>query len=527
MSGLEASAVMGKPISFLSVDAEGAASLEEMWKQVASTGGHWEGDVWCRSAEGDEYALRISATALRTENGRIDQYVLLLSDITERKRDEERIRYQANYDALTGLPNRSLFTDRLQQAVLSASRGQQRVGLMFIDLDGFKAVNDNLGHDMGDFLLKEAAKRISSCVREYDTVARLGGDEFTVVMPNIESSRDGAIVGQRILKSLDAPFVWGDRVGRVSGSIGIAMFPEDAPDAETLLRNADAAMYQAKSQGKANYQFYTADLNQEVHERQTIKEGLIGALERQEFQVHYQPRVSVAKGAITGVEALLRWKSPELGEVPPDKFISVLEEAGLMPDVGTWIIEQACRQQVEWRKAGVDNMRIAINLSVRQLRRPGLAAKIREIAEQTGANTSRLELELTEIMLIKDAESCVTTLWELRELGIKLVLDDFGTGYSSLTYLRRFPLEIIKIDTLFISGIATSSDDADMAKTIIDMGHGLGKTIVAEGVETEEQLAVLRTLGCDDAQGFLFCPPMKGSELNLLLARGRWQKAGG
>ncbi len=518
ITGYAAEEVVGKPPTFFTSGQCEADVIDAMWQTVHETG-RWGGELWNLRKNGERYAERLAITAIRDSAGVATQYVILCSDVTQRKLDEERIRYQANYDALTGLPNRTLFVDRLQQAVATAARADQMVGLMFIDLDGFKLVNDTLGHDMGDALLKEAGNRLLGCVRSADTVARLGGDEFTVIMPDLRDIRNASIVAQRIIESLRQPFELGGREAFVSASIGITSFPGDADDTASLLKNADAAMYRAKEQGKANYQFYTQDLNVEVNERLVIKNGLSKALEREEFTLYYQPKISVQNGAITGVEALLRWRNPELGMVSPVKFIPVMEETGLIGPVGEWAIEVACLQHKAWAETGF-RLRVAVNLSVRQLREPGLAKTVERLLTRTGVDPSGLELEITESMIMKDTENAVAVLRELHEMGIHLAMDDFGTGYSSLSYLKRFPLHTIKIDRSFVRDIATNTDDHEIIKTIISMGHSLRRRIVAEGVETEEQLAILRRLRCDEMQGYLVSPPVPAAEVSRLLNQG-------
>ncbi|MBY0431693.1 MAG: EAL domain-containing protein, partial [Rhodospirillales bacterium] len=467
ITGHCAEEVMGRAPTFL----DGEEGMTAIWEAV-ETDGRWQGERWNHRKNGERYAERFAITTVIDDQGLVAQYVVVFSDITQRKLDEERIRYQANYDALTGLPNRALFQDRLHTMVSAAQRTGDMLGLMFIDLDGFKLVNDTLGHDMGDELLKEAARRLSECVRSGDTVARLGGDEFTVLMPHLQDFRNAPIAAQRIIDTLEQPFDLGGKEAFVSASIGIATFPNDATDSQTLLKHADAAMYRAKEQGKANFQFYTADMNAEVTERLVIKNGLSKALEREEFTLYYQPKIDLRQNRMVGVEALLRWRNAELGPVSPAKFIPVMEETGLITPVGEWAIETACRQHREWTEAGLP-IRIAVNLSVRQLRQGGLAKTVSDLLSRAGIPPSGLELEITESMIMKDTENAVATLRELDEMGIHLAMDDFGTGYSSLSYLKRFPLHTIKIDRSFISDIATDQDDLEIIRTIISMGHSL------------------------------------------------------
>ncbi len=515
ITGYHAEDVMGRHPSFLTSGLNEAESYNDIWEAVRHDG-RWEGELWNLRKNGERYAERLAITAIHDDSGAVRDYVVLSSDITQRKLDEERIRYQANYDALTGLPNRALFMDRLTQAVATAGRSGQMVGLMFIDLDGFKLVNDTLGHDIGDKLLQEAGRRLGSCIRTADTVARLGGDEFTIIMPDLRDIRNAPIVAQRIIESLELPFSFGNREAFVSASIGITSFPDDAQDTHSLLKNADAAMYRAKEQGKANYQFFTQDLNADISERMVIKNGLTKALEREEFTLYYQPKIGLVDGCITGVEGLLRWRNPELGMVSPVKFIPIMEETGMIGPVGEWVIEVACQQHKQWAAEGFP-IRVAVNLSVRQLRQPGLAKTVDRILSAAGIPPSGLELEITESMIMKDTENAVSILRELHEMGIHLAMDDFGTGYSSLSYLKRFPLHTIKIDRSFVNDIAVDTDDHEIIKTIITMGHSLRRRIVAEGVETVEQLAILKRLACDEIQGYLVSPPVPAVELSRLL----------
>ncbi|HLN24021.1 MAG TPA: PAS domain S-box protein, partial [Patescibacteria group bacterium] len=517
ITGYEAREVIGRPPPFLRSAPPDRDLHDEIWSSVRGVG-RWDYEQWSNRKSGEEYAERLSVTATTDDAGRIGQYVVVFSDITQRKLDEERISYQANYDSLTELPNRALFMDRLAQALSGAERSAQRVGLMFLDLDGFKLVNDTLGHDIGDDLLQEAAVRLKDCVRTGDTVARLGGDEFTIIMPNLGDMRNAPIIAQRMIDALEKPFLLKTHEAFVSASIGIAAYPEDATDANSLLKNADAAMYRAKEQGKANYQFFTADLNAQVSERLLIKNGLSKALERGEFMLYYQPKCELATGRLTGVEALLRWRSKDMGMVSPVKFIPVMEETGLIGQVGEWALEVACNQHRLWRDAGYPHMRVAVNLSVRQLRAPDLPQTVEDILCRTGIDASGLELEITESMIMKDTENAVAVLRRLSDMGIHLAMDDFGTGYSSLSYLKLFPLHTIKIDRSFINDIATDPDDLEIIRTIISMGHSLRRRIVAEGVETEEQRVLLRKLRCDEMQGYLLSPPVPAAQIDAMLA---------
>ena len=516
ISGYDVEDVIGNyPINHTAL-SQGGAMFDEMWAGL-ETHGCWEGEFWNLRRNGEEYAERLSVTAITNPTGEVMQFAAILSDITKRKQDEERILYQANYDSLTGLPNRSLFMDRLTQAISSVQRSKKNLGLMFIDLDGFKLVNDTLGHDVGDMLLKEAAKRLGTCVRTGDTVARLGGDEFTVIMPNMADAKDAHLVAQRVLDSLGRAFLLGGHEVFVSGSIGITIYPDDAKDSQDLLKNADAAMYRAKEEGKANYQFFTSDMNEEVKERLVVKNGLSKALEQNEFLLLYQPKLDLKTNRVTGAEALMRWESPELGMVSPVRFIPILEETGMVVEVGEWAIHTACRQHVAWLDAGLPPIKVAVNLSARQLREPSFVKIVKTALKNNNLEPSAIEIEITESMLMSDAPIIVAALKELHDFGVHISMDDFGTGYSSLSYLKRFPIDTIKIDRSFVNDIHVDPDDAEIIHTIINMGHTLNRKIIAEGVETEEQLDILKAYRCDEIQGYFFSKPLEAHDFEMFV----------
>ncbi len=485
----------------------------------------WQGEVWSKRKNGDAYAESLTVSAVTGDNGEVDRYVAVTGDITRRKEDEERIHYQANYDALTGLPNRFLFLDRLGQALANSDRTGGKLGLLFVNLDGFKLVNDTLGHAFGDLLLKEASARLDACARTSDTVARLGGDEFTIIMPNLKDGRHAARLAQRALDSLARPFDLDGHEAYVSASIGITVYPDDATDAGDLLKNADTAMDRAKNEGRASYQFFTSALNEEFKERLVIRNGLSRALERDEFTLHYQPKVEIQSGRITGVEALMRWDSADMGQVPPAKFIPVLEETGQVVEVGEWAIRTACLQHKAWCEAGMPPLCVAVNLSARQLRETSFVSVVGKVLRETGVGAERLELEITESMLMSDSAKTVLALGQLHEMGIRLAMDDFGTGYSSLSYLKRFPIDTIKIDRSFVADLATDPDDVEIIKAIITIGHSLNRKVVAEGVETAEQLAILREYRCDEMQGYLFSRPLPAEEMTVFLKEKMLQSA--
>ncbi len=442
-------------------------------------------------------------------------------DLEERKRVEQSIRHMAHHDALTGLPNRALFRDRLSHAMAQADRYHQILAVLFLDLDRFKAINDTLGHNVGDQLLKIAAERLRSCVRDCDTVARLGGDEFTIIVEDIIEVQDAAVVAQKILDTLSQPFnLYGHEVF-ISVSIGLTLYPNDDENADNLLRNADSAMYRAKEYGRNNYQFYVADMNVKARERLMLESQLRRALDRNEFTLYYQPRVDLFSGQVIGAEALLRWRHPDMGLVPPVQFIPILEETGMIIPVGEWVLQQASRQNRAWQDLGLKPIRMAVNLSVRQFIQKELADSILSIIERAGLAPEFLELEITEDLLLEHNQTNIITLTKLRNRGVHISIDDFGTGYSSLSYLKRLPIDTLKIDQSFLRDIDNDPDNKAITSAIIAMAASLHLNVLAEGVETEEQLSFLRAQGCNEIQGFSFSKPLTAAEFEKLLVDGR------
>lgn len=429
----------------------------------------------------------------------------------------------SNYDTLTNLPNRLLFTDRLQQALRYAQRNTRCVALMSLDLDRFKIVNESLGHPHGDTLLQAVAKRLINCVRVIDTLARVGGDEFMFILSDLVNAQDAGDIARKILDVLADPFVLDENELFISASIGISLYPSDGEDTTTLVKNADAALYHAKRQGRNNYQYYAEQINATALQRLTLESSLRHALEREEFVLYYQPQLELESGAIIGVEALLRWQSPERGLVAPAAFIPLLEETGLIVPVGEWVLRNACAQNIAWQREGLAPIRVSINLSALQFRQPDFAETIARILRETGldAGWEGLELELTESLLINNVEETIKTLHKLHAMNIKVSIDDFGTGYSSLNYLKRFPLYGLKIDQSFVRDLSINPEDAAIVAAIIALGHSLKLNVIAEGVETLEQLKFLRELKCDEMQGYLFSPPMPAADVAALLRDGR------
>ncbi|MBK7326331.1 MAG: EAL domain-containing protein [Propionivibrio sp.] len=433
-------------------------------------------------------------------------------DITERRQAETRLAYMANYDSVTGLPNRHLLRERLDRAIKHEARSHRHLAIMFLDLDNFKSINDTLGHDVGDRVLQVVANRLLACLRESDTVARIGGDEFTVLVEDMTTMESIAALAQQIIDSLSLPFPLDGREMFCTVSVGIAIYPDDSESLDGLMKSADSAMYRAKEQGRNTYRFFTEDMHRRAYERLLLENRLRGALKRGEFQLHYQPQIDVASGATVGIEALLRWNDEERGLVPPVEFIGVLEDTGMIVEVGHWVLEEACAFNQSLREIGLPPIRVAVNISPRQFRQKGLVESIRQILSNTGLGAEYLDLEITESVLV-DAVDAPDVLERLSGMGVRLSIDDFGTGYSSLSYLKRFPIDTLKIDRSFVRDIMTDSDDAAITVAIIALSRSLRLKVLAEGVETAEQLASLRHHGCDEIQGFLYARPMPGDAL--------------
>ena len=430
-----------------------------------------------------------------------------------------RMSYLAEHDFLTGLPNGSVLTDRLRQAIALAQRHGKKVGLMYLDLDHFKHINDSLGHAVGDQLLQSAAKRLQSCVRSSDTISRQGGDEFVVLLAEVEQVQDAVLVADKLMEAMAKPYLIGSHRLHVSLSIGISLYPEDGKDVEALVMNADTAMYHAKRSGRNRYQRFTLDMNVRAVARQSVEEALRHALEQHQFVLHYQPKINLETGAITGAEALLRWQRPDHGLVPPAEFVRIAEDCGLILPIGKWVVREACRQAAAWLQAGLDIGQIAVNVSAVEFRGRDFLAGVRAILNDTGLDPPRLEFELTESGLMPDTESTMAVLRALKDLGVQIAIDDFGTGYSCLSYLRHFPIDTLKIDQSFVKDIDGDGGEA-MVSAIVAMGVSLKQRVGAEGIETSQQLAFLKSRHCDEGQGFLFSRPVTAQEFATLLVAG-------
>jgi diguanylate cyclase (GGDEF)-like protein/PAS domain S-box-containing protein len=457
------------------------------------------------------------------DDGDIIGVIALIRDITERKAAEQQIEYQAYHDALTGLANRHLFQEHLSLALALAQRRQKQVAVLFLDLDHFKVVNDSLGHTIGDALLQQVARRLKAAVRDGDTVARVGGDEFTIVLQDLARPQDSAVVAQKVLRTVAEPMeILGHRL-YVTTSIGITLSPEDGDDAETLLKNADTAMYRAKAEGRNNYQMSTRELSRSTQERMSVESGLHLALEKGDFTLLYQPQLDVETGVIVGMEALLRWQHPERGIVLPEDFIGVAEDRGLILPIGGWVLRQACNDVRRFHERGLPHFRVAVNLSARQFRDPSLGATVRSVLAETGIPADTLELEITETVAMENVALTMTTLNDFRSSGVTIALDDFGTGYSSLSYLKRFPLDALKIDRAFVTDLPDKFEDAAIVSSVIQLANGLGLRVVAEGVEKREQLEFLKEAGCREVQGFYFSYPISIDEIEELVLRSNNQ----
>jgi diguanylate cyclase (GGDEF)-like protein/PAS domain S-box-containing protein len=440
-------------------------------------------------------------------------------DVTERKRAEERIQFLAFQDSLTELPNRVLFRDRVGQAIARADRAGTRLALLFLDLDNFKTINDSLGHFVGDALLRMVADRLRLCVRETDTISRQGGDEFLILLTELGENETATPVVDKVMEAFRAPFPTEAGELKASVSIGISMFPDDGRDFDNLLKKADTAMYRAKDAGRSAYRFFNAHMDTEAVERLSLRNGLRLALERSEFVLHYQPRVDLHSGKVVGAEALLRWNHPERGLLAPGVFIGAAEESGLIVEVGEWVLQEACRHAAHWHENGMAHLTVAVNLSAVQFLRGDLESTVERVLARSGLEPGLLELELTESILIRDTETTLATVKRLKALGVRLSIDDFGTGYSSLSYLKRFAVDRLKIDRSFIHGLDLGSEDAAIVRAIVQMAHSLELRTIAEGVENERHLAMLRQFGCDEAQGYFFAAPMTMQAITRHFAR--------
>ncbi len=498
-----------------------AAFYVSLWRTVHKTG-KWQGEIWNQRKNGENYPELLSISAVRDDNGKVSHYVAVLSDISAYKEYERKLEHLAQHDSLTQLPNRTTFEGVCKNAIERAKRLNSQIALLFIDLDGFKAVNDTYGHVAGDRLLQTVGVRVRTCLREDDAIARVGGDEFTVLLENVPSRESAVVVARKLLRVLSEKAPCGEHEISVFASIGISFFPDDATDVESLLTTADTAMYEAKNQGRNTYQFFSPAMALAINSRLLLTNSLKQAIERQQFELHYQPCVDLASGEITGMEALLRWQHPKLGSVPPSDFIPLAEEMGLINAITDWVLNTACRQCVEWVRGGALPRTIAVNISPHTFWDPEFPGRVGRILADTGWSATRLCLEITE-GTIMSRDKPRRALDELNAMGIKLAIDDFGVGYSSLSYLQDFPVQTLKIDRSFTNGIPKNAGNVAIAKAIIALAKSLKLQVIAEGVETREQHNFLLNEGCQEGQGYLYSKPLPAAAIEQLLNRGfRW-----
>lgn len=513
ITGYGADEVLGKTPAMLKSDRQGPDFYARMWQTLIETG-RWQGEIWNRRKSGEAYLEWLSINAVTDERGGVAHYVAVFDDISELHEKELRLRHQAYHDALTGLPNRPLLSDRLDHAIASAEREHEKIAVLFLDLDRFKVVNDSLGHDVGDELLKEVAQRLRGALRRADTVARLGGDEFVILMTDCHGAAEVSVLAEKILELVGAPVVLNGQNLHVGGSIGIALYPADGHDAGTLLKNADIAMYAVKESGRDGYRFFDSSMNEQAQERLVLENALRAALEREEFELHFQPKVKPHDGRPAGMEALVRWRHPEQGMIAPNRFIPLAEDTGLVVPLGEWVLRQSCRQIKAWRNSGLRPGPVAVNVSARQLGQGDFARRVIALLSEEGVEPGAIDLEITETAIMRDPDKAIEQLNALSAHGIRIALDDFGVGYSSLGYLKRLPISVLKMDRSFIMDVVDNAESASLARGIVGLALALNIEVVAEGVETPEQVRFLQECGCDLIQGYYYSRPQPPDRLD-------------
>jgi len=517
ITGYELEDLLGKNPRILKSDRHGEDFYTALWDSVHRNN-QWEGEIWNKRQNGEIFPKWLSISAIKNDQGCVQNYIGIFMDITQQKEAENRLTYLAFHDKLTGLANRDLFHDRLNMALLQAKRSQSGCAVLFIDLDNFKYVNDTFGHAKGDLLLQKVVLMLKACLRENDALARMGGDEFTVLLQDFDSRDDVALTARRINEVLAGPIRIDGQDLYISASIGISCFPEDGDTPSVLMKHADTAMYSAKNDGRKRHRFFSSTMESYAINRIEMEQHLRRALENNEFQLFYQPQINLDSGQIVGAEALLRWQRTGVGLVSPDQFIPLAEETGLIIPIGEWVLREACAQCRTWQQRGWKDLRISVNLSGHQLKQANLSSLVANILKETGLEPGFLDLELTENSAMQHIEASLKTLTALKRSGVQISIDNFGTGYSSLRrYLTPFPIDRLKIDRSFISGIANNPNDAAIVMAIIVMAHCLGFEVIAEGVETDEQLSFLKMHGCNDVQGYLLGYPVPADEFTKLL----------
>ncbi|KPX22580.1 Sensory box/GGDEF domain/EAL domain protein [Pseudomonas syringae pv. delphinii] len=513
ITGYSESEAIGQTPRLLASGQHDSAFYASMWHQLTAEG-HWQGEISNRRKNGELYPSWLTVSAVRNKENLLTHFVAVFADISSLKHAQARLDYQAHHDPLTGLPNRTVFESRLQSALLHSEESGSLGAVLFLDLDRFKHINDSLGHPVGDLLLKGIAHRLKETLRDIDTVARLGGDEFIVLLPGLLQPSDAKAIANKLLACFSTPFEAGEHELYISPSIGSCVFPTDGTDVATLVKNADAAMYRSKAQGRNRVESYTRDLTEQASERIALEQELRRALDRNQLSLAYQPKISLQTHTVVGAEALIRWSHPTFGEVPPEHFIPLAEENGMILQIGEWVLEQACRQMGAWRKTCKPFGPMSVNLAGAQLRQPNLVERIEQLLTDNGLVPDCLQLEITENFIMSQTQDALAVLHKLKQLGVQLAIDDFGTGYSSLSYLKRLPLDILKIDQSFIRGLPEDTHDAAIVRAIIALGRSMQLTVIAEGVETREQQQFLSKEGCEQIQGYIISLPLQPDEFS-------------
>ncbi len=519
ITGYEAAEVVGQTPRMFQSGKHDAQFFADMWKALKDSG-YWQGEVWDRRKNGEIYPKSLSIGSFKNKTEAVTHSYSIFSDISDRKRAEGRIHHLAFFDPLTELPNRTLFTQLAEQALLESRRQSGHGAFLFVDLNRFKPINDSLGHEVGDRVLIEVAHRLRSCLRGTDVVCRFGGDEFVVGLFDIASREHAALVANKLLAVMDPPVLIDGRDLKIGAAIGVSVYPDDGADVKTLLRLADIAMYRAKVAGPDAFTFYSEDMNQRAAQRLSMENGIRKAIANNELRLYYQPKVDIKSRRVVGAEALVRWQHPERGMVPPGEFIPIAEETGLIVQIGTWVLETACKQAQIWQNAGLAAMHLAVNLSARDFSAT-LPKRVDQLLKEYRIGPEWLELEITEGMLMNQTETVIEMMNQLAAMGVALSLDDFGTGYSSLSYLKRFPIKTLKIDRSFVINIPEDANDCAIAGAIISLSKQLKLNVIAEGVESPEQLNFLQAAGCDEIQGYLFSPPVSAEKFEAMVREGK------
>ena len=516
ITGYTKQEVVGENPRILRSDRHTKEFYEQMWNDILSTGS-WSGEIWNRRKSGEAYLEFSSISVIKDEFGRVEKYISVFHDLSEVRKSQEELKYRTNYDALTGLPNRTLFIDRLSQLITYAKDNKTEFALVNVGIDNFRKINESMGHAAGDSLLQEVGERIFRKLRSVDTISRFGGDEFAIILEDVRNLGHAANVAQKIIEAFEKPFLLGAEEVYMTASLGVSLYPNDGETAEVLVQNSDTAMSRAKSEGKNRYQFFAPEMNEMAVHKMTLEKDIRIAIAEDQLVVHYQPKVETKSGKITGVEALIRWNHPTVGMMYPNSFIQVAEDTGLIVKIGMNILKESCRRNKLWLDAGLGPVSMAVNLSARQFMGPDIAKIIGNVLSETGLPPEYLELEITESMVMQNVDSVISILTKLKKMGVRISIDDFGTGYSSFAYLKKFPIDTLKIDKVFVDDIVRNEGEAKIIKAMISMAHSLKLDVVAEGVETKEQYELLREAGCDMIQGYYFSRPVSASGIEKLL----------